>query len=338
MTIKAYPLIYSRTKFVDYLSDFLVRPEDFPTDLASKYINRAIEDIFFSNGIRHLVFSTGNFFIYGGVACSSNDIIARIKYENGLSYLDFEYEKYLNDEKGRPLVFFIGFAIKKQDLVAGYVPDISLYETYNIFLQHLKLQWEAKITEPEYVNAIAINAIQFNRNINPIEKDESGIRFIENYSENKYVSFIQHYFHEMTAHPNDNISFLSQVLSYNITKDFPFTYVSVCDCSLDEAIKHFKAKSESSYNLSIQAETNTVERDCNNSFQIDPIEAQSFKKKTKPRGIIAILISIILLIAVLLALKMTATKKAKTHSSPNSLTQTAVEQKAIQVLHGDYET
>ena len=58
--MKVYPLIYSRTKFVDYISSFLVRPADIDYTKAVSYVNTAIEDIKYTSGVRHAVFSVGH--------------------------------------------------------------------------------------------------------------------------------------------------------------------------------------------------------------------------------------------------------------------------------------
>lgn len=313
MTIEVYPVIYSRTKFVDYIPDFLVCPEDFPSEEASRFVSHAIEDIFFSNGIRHLVFSVDKYYIYGGVACSSNSLIARIQSETGITQLDLEQEVYLNDEKGRPLVFFVGFAIKKSDFssnYSNYIPDISLYETYKIFLKHLKKQWEEKTTKTERASAIKINLAQRNNTFRPVEREVFGKTVVENYSEQRYKDFIEHYFSMMTLHPKSNISFLSEVLSDNITEGYPFTTVSICDCGTDEAIAKIKGKLDGTSNkngLTNQRSVKEHQFDLSQTrTKVDHLESQ---KKTLQRGFYVMLIAVIIIAIILTLVLKTAGPK-----------------------------
>ena len=49
--MKGYPLIYSRTKNVDFVPDFLARPKDFDCQTALKYVKNAMENLDFVKGI-----------------------------------------------------------------------------------------------------------------------------------------------------------------------------------------------------------------------------------------------------------------------------------------------
>ena len=129
--MKIYPLIYSRTKKQDYISSFLVRPEDIDYAKAVRYANAAIENIKYTAGVRHAVFSVGDYAVYSGTACYTPRLIEMLGEKlNGV-----DYQEYQTDEDNRPLAFFIGFAVRKSDY-EGNVPDIDLLKTYQIYLNY----------------------------------------------------------------------------------------------------------------------------------------------------------------------------------------------------------
>ena len=116
------PLIYSRTKKCDYTPGFLVRPYDIDCNMAAKYVGQALEDVKHVGGIKHAVFSVGEYLIYGGIASISQILEDLIKHERQINELDFDCKEYQSDKEGRPITFFIGFGVKRSDIVAHKIP------------------------------------------------------------------------------------------------------------------------------------------------------------------------------------------------------------------------
>ena len=92
--MKVLPLIYSRTKFCDYVSGFLVRPSDLNYSVATKYVSVALNEIKYSDGLRHTVFAVGDYIIYGGTACITSALVSRILKDKGITDLDYNHTEY----------------------------------------------------------------------------------------------------------------------------------------------------------------------------------------------------------------------------------------------------
>ncbi len=140
--MKGYPLIYSRTKNVDFVPDFLARPKDFDCQTALKYVKNAMENLDFVKGIRYTAFSVGNYCVCGGIACISTRLVDKLKVSSlGFSSQYPDVTEYLRDCKGRNLACFIGIAIPKSEAKKEMIPDIPLEQYWEIYLDYLKHQW-----------------------------------------------------------------------------------------------------------------------------------------------------------------------------------------------------
>ncbi len=236
--MKVYPLIYSRTKFADYVSGFLVRPGDLDHTAAAKYVSDALNEIKHSAGLRHAVFSVGEYIVYGGTACITPALISRILKDKGMDRLDFENIDFHNDKAGRPIVFFIGFAIKRNSIEnKNLIPDIDLYETYKIYLKYLQKQWLNNMTRTETLNAddfIDIEVIKGDLKFSPETIYKNGISIIKNYKEDQYQDIINYYFRQSVMRPDIDSSFLSCVLPDMINDSLKFKNISIYGVSAEE--------------------------------------------------------------------------------------------------------
>ena len=132
MSIKVYPVIYSRTKNVDYVPDFLARPADLDFREANKFVEFAKDRL--NSGKRYAVFSAGNYCI-AGIACITNELA-----QSG-------DEEYTRDKfcGGRKISAFIGIAVNK-----GRTTDIPLLSDekyWEIYLKYIKKQWDEPVTQ-----------------------------------------------------------------------------------------------------------------------------------------------------------------------------------------------
>lgn len=142
--MKAYPLIYSRTKNYDFVPDFLVRPADLEWQKALKYVGDALYELDFVEEIRYSAFSVGDYFICGGLSCLSKNMFRIIK-SNGNPIVPEDIselaEEFLHDCKGRKIACFIGVAIPKSEIKQSMIPDITPEQYWHIYLEYLRHQW-----------------------------------------------------------------------------------------------------------------------------------------------------------------------------------------------------
>ena len=328
--MKAYPLIYSRTKFVDYLEDFLVRPENINVRAAAVYVNEALENVKYSDGLRHSVFSVGEYLIYGGTACMTQSIIDRILREKKIDKLDFDYEDYQADKADRPIVFFIGFAVRRNEIKTESVPYIDLYETYKIYLRYLKKQWLSATTASEVLKLnqngawIDIPEVEYVPQFKPDVTEYDGKKFIRNYKEDDYHTIINYYFYEMLHHPEQDFSFLSQVISDDVTS-LHYKNISIFDKSVEECITLLKEQKN---------KPNIVRPEQTRKAPAKPIEQKNPKivrvedieeKKTNPSLKMIIIVGLIIALVVC-TIGFLASKLSKDKKSDNSVQEAEIEQ------------
>lgn len=239
--MKVYPLIYSRTKLCDYVSGFLVRPIDLDYSVATRYVSVALNEIKHSNELRHAVFAVGDYIIYGGTACITSALINRILKDRGISDLDYNYKDFGSDQAGRPIIFFIGFAVKRTYIESScLIPDVDLYETYKIYLKYLEKQWLNSTTKTQVLNgddAIELNAAEYSAKFIPDSFEKHGIAILRNYDEYSYQDIINYYYHELVTNPDKDNSFISNVLPEMLTDNFVFKNASLFGVSVDECVK-----------------------------------------------------------------------------------------------------
>lgn len=242
--MKVYPLIYSRTKLCDYVSGFLVRPSDLDYTVATRYVSVALNEVKYSNGLRHAVFAVGDYIIYGGTACVTSALISRILKDKGIEDLDFNYKEYGSDQAGRPITFFIGFAVKRSSIEnASLIPDVDLYETYKIYLKYLEKQWLNTITKTETLSgdeAIELNVTEYSAKYVPETVNNQGIVLLKNYDENTYQDVINYYYHELVTKPTNDSSFISSVLPEMLTDGFIFKNTSLYGISVEDYISSLR--------------------------------------------------------------------------------------------------
>lgn len=242
--MKVYPLIYSRTKLCDYVSGFLVRPSDLDYTVATRYVSVALNEVKYSNGLRHAVFAVGDYIIYGGTACITSALISRILKDRGIADLDYSYKEYGSDQAGRPITFFIGFAVKRSSIDnSTLIPDVDLYETYKIYLRYLEKQWLNSTTKTQTLNgdeAIELNVTEYSAKYIPETVNNQGTVLLKNYDENSYQDIINFYYHELVTNPNNDNSFISSVLPEMLTDGFVFKNTSLYGISVEEYLSSLR--------------------------------------------------------------------------------------------------
>lgn len=152
--MNAYPLIYSRTKNVDFVPDFLTRPKDLDCQTALKYVGNAMANLDTLKTIRYSAFSVGDYCICGGISCVTKYLVEELK-KSGSTFSSQLVSEYLRDCKGRSTACFIGFAIPKSPkskVRSGRIPDIPLSKYWDVYSEYLKHQWDKSTTHSEKLN------------------------------------------------------------------------------------------------------------------------------------------------------------------------------------------
>lgn len=132
--MKAYPVIYSRTKYVDFLPDFIVKPADLEFNDVKKYINNVIDDLDTVHSIRYFAFPTERYAIFG-IACFSKRLAELVSSQVDTA----SYNDYISDDKGRRVSCVIGYAVPLTEKTD--VPTVSLEDYWNSYITLIKDQW-----------------------------------------------------------------------------------------------------------------------------------------------------------------------------------------------------
>lgn len=225
--MNAYPLIYSRTKNVDFVPDFLVRPEDLDWQTALKYVENAMANLDILKTIRYSVFSVGNYCICGGISCITKYLVEKLKKSG--STFDFQaVSEYLRDCKGRSTACFIGFAIPKSEVRSGRIPNIPLSKYWEEYLEYLKHQWDKSTTHSEELNfpPVTLDEKTYSSNDKPEFEQIQEKKVIRNQKEKLQGTL--DYFFDQILNKGSQDSFISDI-DRNEWDALKFTCASVSD-------------------------------------------------------------------------------------------------------------
>lgn len=225
--MKAYPLIYSRTKNVDFVPDFLTRPENLDCQTALKYVGNAMANLDTLKTIRYSAFSVGDYCICGGISCITKYLVEKLKKSG--STFDFQaVSEYLRDCKGRSTACFIGFAIPKSEVRSGRIPDIPLSKYWEEYLEYLKHQWDKSTTHSEELNfpPVTLDEKTYSSNDKPEFEQIQEKKVIRNQKEKLQGTL--DYFFDQILNKGSQDSFISDI-DRNEWDALKFTCASVSD-------------------------------------------------------------------------------------------------------------
>lgn len=310
--MKGYPLIYSRTKYFDFVPDFLVRPNDIDVTNSLKYVQNTLMNIDLLDGIRYSVFSVGELYICIGISCISKKLIQFLNKDSNAS-VNKAAEPYLKDVKGRNIASFIGVAIPSTEIKNGVIPSISLKEYLDIYIEYLSHQWNSETeTESEKLTSptLEIKAKKYDSLFMPdIEKiaDKSVVKNYSYYQE-KTLDYCF-----MNTTRDKNFSFISDISDRTEWRNLIFTSASITP-ELLRSLKSLESELEAKRDPDpsdgeVSIKRNTAYRENNIQTQDGDIrirttqqQPQQAQKKTKNSGsivTIAMIIAAILIISVL---------------------------------------
>ena len=225
--MKAYPLIYSRTKNVDFVPDFLVRPEDLDWQTALKYVENAMANLDILKTIRYSAFSVGDYCICGGISCITKYLVEELK-KSDITFPSQIVSEYLRDCKGRSTACFIGFAISKSEVRSGKIPDIPLSKYWDVYLEYLKHQWDKSTTHSEKLNfpPVTLDEKTYSSNSEPKFELIQGKKVVRNQKETLQGTL--DYFFDQILNKGSQDSFISDI-DRNEWDALKFTCASVSD-------------------------------------------------------------------------------------------------------------
>lgn len=225
--MNAYPLIYSRTKNVDFVPDFLVRPEDLDWQTALKYVENAMANLDTLKTIRYSAFSVGDYCICGGISCITKYLVEKLK-KSDITFPSQIVSEYLRDCKGRSTACFIGFAISKSEVRSGKISDIPLSKYWDVYLEYLKHQWDKSTTHSEELNfpPVTLDEKTYSSNYEPKFELIQGKKVVRNQKENLQGTL--DYFFDQILNKGSQDSFISDI-DRNEWDALKFTYASVSD-------------------------------------------------------------------------------------------------------------
>lgn len=230
--MNAYPLIYSRTKNVDFVPDFLTRPKDLDCQTALKYVGNAMANLDTLKTIRYSAFSVGDYCICGGISCVTKYLVEELK--KSVSTFDFQAaaaSEYLRDCKGRSIACFIGFAIPKSpksEMRSGRIPNIPLSKYWKEYLEYLKHQWDKSTTHSEELNfpPVTLDEKTYSSNDKPEFEQIQEKKVIRNQKEKLQGTL--DYFFDQILNKGSQDSFISDI-DRNEWDALKFTCASVSD-------------------------------------------------------------------------------------------------------------
>ena len=234
--MKAYPLIYSRTKYIDFVPDFLARPDNIDYILANRFTKTAMSQLEMIGKIRYAIFPVEKY-VCMGIAASTKTIVEVINSRNS-NYINQhpDIDEYLKDTKGRKTNCFIGVAIPISEIASNKVPDITLEEYMDIYLDYLKHQWNNEDkTESETLKEAPLDIRErdyipsFNIDFEMVDEK----KIVKNYESNE-SSVIAHFFHMISEGKNE--SFVTDINDRNEWNNMLFTS-AVVDKNLLPSLK-----------------------------------------------------------------------------------------------------
>lgn len=233
--MKAYPLIYSRTKHFDFVPDFLTRPIDFDFVDGQKYIKSVMTNLDLRENFRYSVFPVSKGYVCIGIAHLSKKIFQIIQ-ETYPEQLPIDAQDYLRDIKGRNIACFMGIAVPVSEIKNDRVPDISVAEFFDIYIEYLSHQWNSETeTKSEQLAAppLTIKEKNYDRSFVPETEDIGGKKAVKGFERDR-DKILSYYFRK--AAEDSGTAFISEIKDRSEWNGLTFSSAEV-DPVLIQALK-----------------------------------------------------------------------------------------------------
>lgn len=161
--MEVFPIIYSRTYYMDYAPDFYVCPSVFDNNTIEKFRGYIMETLQYPNMIRDIrkVTISENGYTVFGYACELAELIKRKEKK-------LELLSYTRDVKNRGVVSFLGIAIRNGELTEKNIPDNIDEVIYNLFDKYIvdDEKWLHKEINHYVENSFEISVMEYKRKNN----------------------------------------------------------------------------------------------------------------------------------------------------------------------------
>ena len=236
--MKAYPLIYTRTKNRDFCEPFLYYPYDLDTAKSSSYINNVQNDAEFVELYRTAVFCDEMYCFYG--ICGVSEKILSFLCNNDEKFKNEHSDdhQYCKDFRGRNTKFFVGVAVPKTEMKKDFIPDIKLKDFWNIYIRFLKEQWDKEENEVTTMKVgtpvIDIDEKKYVSDFEPLVEKVGTLTAVKNYAGNEQ-KMIDYFLDQIVK--GNNVSFITDVATKQLCQNLKFTHAVIPD-SVIQALKN----------------------------------------------------------------------------------------------------
>ncbi|WP_304051887.1 hypothetical protein [Megamonas hypermegale] len=252
------PIIHSRTYHCDFVSKFMVKPEDFTEndiEWAMKKILASTSSIDTLEGERLIILKKDNiniagitcFIQYLAEKCSSKDIAESLK-------------KYYYDERNRLMYAFIGFNIKNLSSISKIQLNYDLLA--KCFIKQIEGIWNSSFVESansKYEKYFQRETLQLSdEDIKKIKNDKAyNIIVYDSNDETNRIVF-NYYLNKSTA---DNMTFCSNIDDLRKIKEKDFSIITTR--KLDNIVQKLKTleteeKKETTFSTNLPSENRCI--------------------------------------------------------------------------------
>ena len=215
----------------------------------------------------------------------------------------------MHDSSGREISFFAGFAVKKKEIKPGYVPKLDLTDTFRVYYEKIKENWDASFLTTISSEAMDVETVKYDEGgFSPKYYDDptgllKDLKILENYKEDHYQEIIDYYFVQMCKNPSIEESFFSGSFSKEAVGS-PFKRTSLYGLTFQKFLSELEAEQKKKAEMQEKQEKTqesrvhrTVKKETDKSSQGN----SQTEKKNMWLGIAAsVLIIVIIILAILL--------------------------------------
>jgi len=267
--MEVYPIIYTRTYYMDYSPSFYICPSIFDEKMIEKYRDYILDSLTYANMIkeeRRVVVSENEYTILG-YTCEMENLLIDKSNTDLLSYI--------KDNKGRSVIAFVGIAFKTAELPYKYIPKNIDLIISKVFLKFVvdKKRW-------------------FDREKNHYTEEAFDIE-VEEYVKNNIV--------EDKTEFNNKIIFAS---NDSTDKEIFFRTIAVVntqkECSFCSDYYGIESVANSKFQIITSRYFEKIKMNCNNNLKKNKIKKiyGTFKYEKKTKKVISCIIGIMIFIII----------------------------------------
>ena len=205
--------------------------------------------------------------------------------------------------------------MKRKEIKRGYVPKLDLTDTFRVYYEKIKENWDARDLTTISSEAMDVETVKYDEGgFSPKYYDDptgllKDLKILENYKEDHYKEIIDYYFVQMCKNPNTEESFLSGSFSKEAVGS-PFKRTSLYGTTFQKFLSELEAEQKKKSEMQEKQEKQKKNQESSIHTMAELIESETKKssqgnsqpeKKNMWLGIAAsVLILGIIILAILL--------------------------------------